>query len=160
MQVTAPDRDELRRLAQIRLDRPVVLSLYLDLDPAFTQLWQVAHGIDMHLEGHTHFATVGLSIGRPECGVPTCGRSWIATNPPVVLEHWPVSGAGDHNRFTTVATWRGPYGPVQYGGKTYRLKVHELRRFVELPEQEGLRLPPVKLMRRGELSQDIVEIIL
>jgi peptide chain release factor subunit 1 len=34
MQVTAPDRDELRRLAQIRLDRPVVLSLYLDLDPA------------------------------------------------------------------------------------------------------------------------------
>jgi peptide chain release factor subunit 1 len=34
MQVTAPDRDELRRLAQVRLDRPVVLSLYLDLDPA------------------------------------------------------------------------------------------------------------------------------
>jgi peptide subunit release factor 1 (eRF1) len=34
MQVTAPDRDELRRLAQIRLDRPVVLSLYLDLDPS------------------------------------------------------------------------------------------------------------------------------
>jgi peptide chain release factor subunit 1 len=34
MQVTAPDRDELRRLAEIRLDRPVVLSLYLDLDPA------------------------------------------------------------------------------------------------------------------------------
>jgi peptide chain release factor subunit 1 len=33
MQVTAPDRDELRRLAQLRLDRPVVLSLYLDLDP-------------------------------------------------------------------------------------------------------------------------------
>src|ERR687893_37058 len=34
MQVTAPDRDELRRLSQVRLDRPVVLSLYLDLDPA------------------------------------------------------------------------------------------------------------------------------
>ena len=34
MQVTAPDRDELRRLAQTRLDRPVVLSLYLDLDPS------------------------------------------------------------------------------------------------------------------------------
>jgi peptide chain release factor subunit 1 len=34
MQVTAPDRDALRRLAQVRLDRPVVLSLYLDLDPA------------------------------------------------------------------------------------------------------------------------------
>ena len=34
MQVTAPDRDEVRRLAEMRLDRPVVLSLYLDLDPA------------------------------------------------------------------------------------------------------------------------------
>src|SRR5918992_3982330 len=34
MRVTAPDRDELRRLAQIRLDRPLVLSLYLDLDPS------------------------------------------------------------------------------------------------------------------------------
>jgi peptide chain release factor subunit 1 len=33
MRVTAPDRDELRRLAELRLDRPVVLSLYLDLDP-------------------------------------------------------------------------------------------------------------------------------
>ena len=33
MQVTAPDRDELRRLVEIRLDRPLVLSLYLDLDP-------------------------------------------------------------------------------------------------------------------------------
>jgi peptide chain release factor subunit 1 len=33
MQVTAPDRDRLRKLAELRLDRPVVLSLYLDLNP-------------------------------------------------------------------------------------------------------------------------------
>jgi hypothetical protein len=33
MRVMAPDRDELRRLAEVRLDRPVVLSLFLDLDP-------------------------------------------------------------------------------------------------------------------------------
>jgi len=33
MQVTAPDRNELRRFAELRLERPVVLSLYLDLDP-------------------------------------------------------------------------------------------------------------------------------
>jgi peptide chain release factor subunit 1 len=33
MQVMAPDRDDLRRLAEIRLERPVVLSLYLNLDP-------------------------------------------------------------------------------------------------------------------------------
>ena len=34
MQVSAPDRDQLRRLAELRLDRPVVLSLYLNLDPS------------------------------------------------------------------------------------------------------------------------------
>jgi hypothetical protein len=34
MQVVALDREELRRLAEIQLDRPVVLSLYLNLDPA------------------------------------------------------------------------------------------------------------------------------
>jgi peptide chain release factor subunit 1 len=34
MQVSAPDRDQLRALAELRLDRPVVLSPYLNLDPS------------------------------------------------------------------------------------------------------------------------------
>src|SRR5215210_5826230 len=34
MQVRAPDRDQLRQLAELRLDRPVVLNLYLNLDPS------------------------------------------------------------------------------------------------------------------------------
>src|SRR5215213_9038677 len=34
VQVMALDRDEVRRLAEVRLDRPVVLSLFLDLDPS------------------------------------------------------------------------------------------------------------------------------
>jgi peptide chain release factor subunit 1 len=34
MQVSAPDQDQLRRLAELRVDRPVVLSLYLNLDPS------------------------------------------------------------------------------------------------------------------------------
>jgi peptide chain release factor subunit 1 len=34
VQVAAPDRDGLRRLAEIRIDRPLVLSLYLDLEPS------------------------------------------------------------------------------------------------------------------------------
>src|ERR671916_757297 len=35
MQVSAPDRDQLRTLAELRLDRPVVLSLYLNLASDF-----------------------------------------------------------------------------------------------------------------------------
>jgi peptide chain release factor subunit 1 len=34
MQVSAPDREQLRSLSELRLDRPVVLSLYLNLDPS------------------------------------------------------------------------------------------------------------------------------
>lgn len=34
MQVSAPGRDELRSLAELRADRPVILSLYLNLDPS------------------------------------------------------------------------------------------------------------------------------
>jgi peptide chain release factor subunit 1 len=34
MQASAPDRDRIRSLAELRLDRPVVLSLYLNLDPS------------------------------------------------------------------------------------------------------------------------------
>jgi peptide chain release factor subunit 1 len=34
MQTSAPDRDTVRRLAELREQRPVVLSLYLNLDPA------------------------------------------------------------------------------------------------------------------------------
>src|SRR5688500_5214232 len=34
MQASAPDRDRLRTLAELQLDRPVVLSLYLNLDPS------------------------------------------------------------------------------------------------------------------------------
>src|SRR5262249_56061155 len=36
--------------------------------------------------------------------------------------------------FTTVASWRGPYGPVAFGGVAFGLKVHEFRKFIELPE--------------------------
>jgi peptide chain release factor subunit 1 len=34
MHVSAPERDYVRRLVELSLDRPVVLSLYVDLDPA------------------------------------------------------------------------------------------------------------------------------
>ena len=34
MQTSAPAQEELRKLSELRLDRPVVLSLYLDLDPS------------------------------------------------------------------------------------------------------------------------------
>jgi hypothetical protein len=108
---------------------------YIDLDPGFTQFWHAAGNAGPRLAGHDFYFTVGENIGTPACPIPTGDIRWRPTRQPVVLEHWPASGEGEHDRFTTVASWRGPYGPVQYGGHTYGLKVHEWRQFVELPER-------------------------
>src|SRR5439155_5811463 len=49
-------------------------------------------------------------------------------------EYWPISNQRADDRFTTIASWRGPYGPVTFAGKTFGLKVHEFRKFLTLPE--------------------------
>ncbi len=41
--------------------------VYLDLDPAFNQLWHSSQACDMRFGGHTHFVTIGLAIGQSEC---------------------------------------------------------------------------------------------
>ena len=40
-------------------------------------------------------------------------------------------------RFTGVGTWRGAFGPLEYCGRTYGLRVHEFRKFVRLPQLTG-----------------------
>jgi hypothetical protein len=51
----------------------------------------------------------------------------------VVLHDWPVVEGTDPGRFTTVASWRGAYGPLQFGGRTFGVKAHEFRKFAEVP---------------------------
>jgi hypothetical protein len=112
------------------------VRLYLDLDPAFNQLWYAVDGIDVGFAGHTHHATVGQSIGRGDCGIPSCGFEWISTLPPVVLEHWPVAGAIERDALTTVANWRA-YGSIEVEGVRYGQKAHALRPLYRLPRLSG-----------------------
>jgi hypothetical protein len=112
---------------------------YVDLDPGFTQFWQ-ADGIGgARLEGHDLYFTVGENIGRPGCEIPTCGLDWKAVRPPAVLEQWPVAEGGDPDRFTTIGAWRGAFGQVEFGGRTYSLKVHQFRKVIELPRRATQR---------------------
>jgi hypothetical protein len=119
-------------LADEALTDNIPLRAYLDLDPAFTQLWQAVQGIDMRFAGHSHFVTVGQSIGQPGCDVPTCGLEWIPTPQPVLLERWPAAGHVTCDALTTVANWRG-YGSIEHEGVLYGQKVHSLRQFFSLP---------------------------
>ncbi len=91
-------------LADESLTGRIPLRVYLDLDPAFTQLWHAVQGIDMRFAGHSHFVTVGQAIGQTDCAVPTCGLPWITTPQPIVLEHWPVAGHITYDALTTGPT--------------------------------------------------------
>ena len=110
----------------------VRLRVFVDLDPAFTQLWHAAEGVDMGFDRHDRFVTIGSEIGRPGCAVPTCGRAWITTPQPIVLDHWPRAGAVVHDGLTTVGHWRA-YGSIHHDGVHYGQKAHALRPLIDLP---------------------------
>jgi hypothetical protein len=84
--------------------------------------------------GHDVHVTIGERIAAADCTIPACGLTWVVTPQPVVLDAWPaLPPPTGHLRFTSVASWRGAYGPVDFEGRRYGLRVHQFRRFSELP---------------------------
>jgi hypothetical protein len=133
----ARDADLLLNVSGMLTDHellePIPVRAYLDLDPFFNQHWHL-QGAEMRFAGHTHFVTVATAIAEPGCEVPTLGFEWIATLPPVVLEHWPRATEAPTLPFTTVGHWRS-YGPIEHEGRRYGLRAHSLRELIELPER-------------------------
>ena len=113
----------------------------VDIDPGFTQIWHAMGLLGARVEGHDLFFTIGENIGQPWCPIPTSGIDWQPIRQPVVLEDWPFIPPPDGPfRFTTVSSWRTPFGAVEWDGVTYPLKHHEFRRVFELPR----RIPEVE----------------
>ena len=120
------------------LRAPALLSrarrrVYLDVDPVFTQLW-AAEGVDMGLDGHSHYVTIGWNIGNGSGSIPSADRKWIPTLQPIVLDRWPSGHAIRCDALTTVANWRG-YGSVSYRGTFFGQKAHSLRQFIAVPRR-------------------------
>jgi hypothetical protein len=110
--------------------------VFLDTDPGFGQMWRDLELADV-FAGHDAHVTIGERIGRDDCTVPSCGLRWITTPQPVALAEWPATPEAAARRFTSVASWRGAYGPVDYQGRRYGLRVHEFRKFAGLPRISG-----------------------
>lgn len=108
--------------------------VFLDIDPGFGQMWRDL-GLHDAFKRHDAFVTIARNIGTDTCTIPTCGLNWISTFQPIVLDHWPVVASPDCSSrwITSVASWRGAYGAVEYHGKTYGLRAREFRKFVALP---------------------------
>ena len=111
--------------------------VYVDLDPAYTQVWADDPSLAFSVAGYDTYVTVGLNVGDAGCPLPSGGIDWVSTPPPVVLEHWPATPlpAGGPLRFTTVGTWRSPYGQLPVAGRFAGGKHHEFRRLLSLPER-------------------------
>lgn len=112
--------------------------IYVDIDPGFTQVWQAQGTGNLGLENHDVHFTIGENIGTSGCPIPTCGFSWLKTRPPVLLDEWPPVQNAGFEAFSTITNWRGAYGPVEIDGTAYGLKVHEFRKFIDLPRMTGL----------------------
>jgi hypothetical protein len=110
--------------------RRVRRKAYIDLDPGFTQFWHAQGSWGSNLGGHDFYFTVGENIGTAGCPIPTCGVQWRRKRRFCVLERWPVSKGSNPDRFTTVAAWRGSFGPIEHDGRRFGLKVHEFRKVI------------------------------
>ncbi|HWH96598.1 MAG TPA: hypothetical protein VNT03_22235 [Baekduia sp.] len=142
LQKAADDADLLLNLSGALTDEDLLgridVRAFVDLDPAFTQLWHAAEGIDLGLDRHNRFVTIGGRIGSDGCAVPTCGRDWIATLQPIVLDAWPVATTLRDDALSTVGHWRA-YGSIHHDGVHYGQKAHTLRALLELPRRSGVR---------------------
>jgi hypothetical protein len=125
-----------------RIERRV----FVDIDPGFGQMWRELGWHDP-FKGHNNFVTLGRNIGRKDCAIPDCGLHWITMSQPIILDHWPAQPMNPAAPITGIGAWRGPNAPIEYRGHTYGLRVHEFRKFIELP----VRCPETQF----ELALDI-----
>jgi hypothetical protein len=135
-------RDRFRRTA------------FVDIDPGFTQFWHV-QGLDPIPRHHVYF-TIAENIGTGDCSIPTGGIPWRPTRAPVLLDQWTARAYRSFDRFTTVASWRCPFGRIDH----YGLKHHEWRRFARLPTltnlpfEAVLRIDPQDAADQASLEDD------
>jgi hypothetical protein len=122
--------------------RAARVKAYVDTDPGYSQAKiaavdagtaeeSVRFSVNL-IRHHDVFFTLGESIGRPECPVPTGGLPWHPTRPPIALANWPLRSTPEAP-FTTVMSWKIEPTPPSIGGTVYGGKDVEFERFLDLP---------------------------
>ena len=131
--------------------------VYVDLDPAFTQIWAKVYGSAMNFGGHNAFWSVGLSMGRG-ARVPDTGHDWKPVRPPVCRRYWSVEAAGKpagpaaeaaRDHWTTITHWHG-YPAVEWEGRSHGNKTEEFAALKEWPKKTGLRTRVITDLGPGE----------
>lgn len=112
--------------------RKIPKLIYIDSDPAFTQI-KLARG-QHDFQHMVNLHDVHFSFGETLPGlVPETGHLWQPTRQPIVLSEW--GAVPDHrDAFTTIMNWTS-YKTVIYDGKPYGQKDIEFEQFIDLPSR-------------------------
>ena len=114
--------------------------VYLDLDPAFTQIWAEVYKSDMHFAGHDTFVSIGRHLGRADCHAPLAGQKWLPVGVPVMLDYFTNPNLDEPGeKWTTFTHWYG-YPQVEYNGRWYGNKSEEFAKLVDLPRRTKEKL--------------------
>ncbi len=122
-------------------------QVFIDADPGFTQISLVKGHPELQatVERCSRLFTIGQRIGQPECPIPTAGKEWVKTLPPISLAYWPWVEDGSATHFTSVMHWRG-FRDVDYEGVLYGQKDKEYPKFLDLPK---LTTQPLRIALTG-----------
>ena len=135
--------------------------VYVDLDPAFTQIWSEVYRSPMNFAGHNAFWSVGLSMGRG-AKVPDTGHDWKPVLPPVCRRYWSPEAVGQpagtardlaKGRWTTITHWHG-YAAVEWEGRSHGNKSGEFAKLRDWPGRTGLRPRVVTDLAPGEEREE------
>lgn len=124
-----------------RARRPRAVGVYVDLDPAYTQIRLAGDPplCEFLAEHDAHF-TLGENIGTPHCRIPQGGFAWRPIRQPVSLDVWTPLPATPDAPFTTIGMWDGGGRDVTFEGEIFTWRKRpEWLRFLELPRATGER---------------------
>jgi len=110
----------------------VASRVYVDLDPAFTQIWAKVYQSPMNFSGHNAFWSVGLGMGRGAV-VPDTGHEWKAVVPPVSRRYWSKEAPG-HSVGRSADLGR----KVEWEGREYSNKAPEFEKLRDWPKRSGI----------------------
>jgi hypothetical protein len=122
--------------------RPRAVGVYVDLDPAYTQLRLAAGDAALAslVDEHDACFTLGENIGTPACRIPTGTRHWRPIRQPVVVDLWEPAPVDPAAPFTTVGKWDTTGRDVAFEGEVFGWRKRtEWMRFVDLPRTTGRR---------------------
>src|SRR6266545_898942 len=109
---------------------------FVDGDPLFTQV-AMATGEGSRAVAPTHYDvlfTYGVRIGKPDCALPSAGRTWLPTRPVVATKLWKATPTVGALPVSVLMHWAAG-SDVTYAGQVYGHKDREFERFIDLPQR-------------------------